>query len=260
MSSQPPDPPGPADPREPRAPEDPQVPRRTREDVLRDFRTDQILEAARQVIGEVGYEAASIERIAEVAGVGRSTIYVYVNGKEDLLNRLLARHRVELNQRVQAAVSGAEHFEDRLRAFLTAVLEYVSDYPAFFQSIVRTRGLDPFFLEEDRPAPELEVIRAEALGVFSSILKDAETRAEFSRGAAPEVVEMFGMVVYGALMHRVHEPSPPPAEDQARRITRVLLYGLSADANAGAKSAGAAADKASTDTPSPGRAPDKDQP
>lgn len=222
-------------PQEPPGPEDPpqRPPRRTREDVLRDFRTDQILEAARQVIGEVGYEAASIERIAEVAGVGRSTIYVYCNGKEDLLNRLLAQHRVELNQRVLAAIEDAQHFEGRLQAFLTAVLEYVSDYPKFFQAIVRTRGLDPFFSEESRPAPELDVLRAEALGVFSSILKDAETRDELSRGAEPEVVEMFSMVIYGALMHRVHEPSPPPAGEQAHRIIQVLLHGLSAEPSRG---------------------------
>ncbi len=74
---------------------------KTREDALRDFRTDQILAAARRVIGEIGYADSSIDRIAEATGVARSTVYVYFDGKEDLLNQCLAQNRAELSERVR---------------------------------------------------------------------------------------------------------------------------------------------------------------
>ena len=100
---------------------------KTREQVLRDFRTDQILEAARRVIGEVGFAEASIDRIAEAAGVARSTLYVYFDGKEDLLNQCIAQLRLGLGERVRQAVEEASGTEERLAAFLGSPLRVRRD-------------------------------------------------------------------------------------------------------------------------------------
>ena len=49
---------------------------RTKEEVLKDFRTAEILDAARRVIGELGYADASMERIAQrMAGLGTETAF-----------------------------------------------------------------------------------------------------------------------------------------------------------------------------------------
>ena len=199
---------------------------KTREEALRDFRTDQILAAARQVIGEIGYADSSIDRIAEAAGVARSTVYVYFDGKEDLLNQCLAQNRVELSERVRDSVEGARSVEQRLEAFLEAILEYVGDYREFFQAIMRVRGLDPFFQEGDRPAPEVDVIRVEVQGILADILKQAQNEAILNDQGILEAARVMGSMVYGALMWRAHDPSPPPAADEARSLVQTLLYGL----------------------------------
>ena len=118
---------------------------KTREQVLRDFRTDQILEAARRVIGEEGFAEASIDRIAEAAGVARSTLYVYFDGKEDLLNQCIAQLRLGLGERVRQAVEEASGTEERLAAFLASHFEYVGEVRDFFRAVMAVRGVDPFF-------------------------------------------------------------------------------------------------------------------
>lgn len=206
----------------------PQPPRkpRTREDALRDFRTDQILEAARRVIGELGYAEASIDRIADAAKVARSTIYVYFDGKEDLLNCALAQDRVALNDRVRQAVARAQGFEDSLRIFLTTVFEYVGEYLDFFQAIMRVRGVDPFFEERERPVPELDVIRADAQSVLADIFKQAEAAGELDSEVVADAGTLLSMIVYGALMRRAHDPAPPSPRAQAQTIVRIFLYGV----------------------------------
>jgi AcrR family transcriptional regulator len=199
---------------------------KTREEALRDFRTGQILAAARGVIGQTGYADASIDRIAEAAGVARSTVYVYFDGKEDLLNQCLAENRIELSDRVRESVERAQGLEGRLEAFLTAILAYVGDYQDFFRAIMRVRGLDPFFQEGERAAPELDVIRVEVQGVIADIFKQGELDGILTPASSLEAARVIGALIYGALMWRANDTDPIPPEQEARILVQTLLYGL----------------------------------
>ncbi len=199
---------------------------RTREEALRDFRTDQILAASRMVIGETGYAEASIDRIAEAAGVARSTVYVYFDGKEDLLNQCFAQNRVELSERVRDSVESASGLEARLEAFLTAILTYVGEYQDFFRAIMRVRGLDPFFYDENRTAPEVDNIRVEVQAILADLLKDGQTEGLLTPAASIEAARVIGSLTYGSLMWRANDPEPRPAAEEARALVQTLLFGL----------------------------------
>lgn len=202
-------------------------PARTREQVLRDFRTDQILEAARRVIGEVGFAEASIDRIAEAAGVARSTLYVYFEGKEDLLNQCIAQLRVGLGERVQRAVEEATGTEERLAAFLAAHFEYVGAVREFFRAVMAVRGVDPFFSAPGSGSPpELETLRAESQAVVEGIFKDAVAAGEIAAEDLVAAQELLAVLIYGALMRRANLPAPAPAEEEAQRLARAFLRGV----------------------------------
>lgn len=202
-------------------------PTKTREQVLRDFRTDQILEAARRVIGEVGFVEASIDRIAEAAGVARSTLYVYFDGKEDLLNQCIAQLRVGLGERVQRAVEEATGTEERLAAFLTAHFEYVGAVREFFRAVMAVRGVDPFFSAPGSGSPpELETLRAESQAVVEGIFKDAVAAGEIAAEDLVAAQDLLAVLIYGALMRRANLPAPAPAEEEAQRLARAFLRGV----------------------------------
>jgi AcrR family transcriptional regulator len=203
-------------------------PAKTREQVLRDFRTDQILEAARRVIGEVGFAEASIDRIAEAAGVARSTLYVYFDGKEDLLNQCIAQLRLGLGERVRRAVEEAHGTEERLAAFLAAHFEYVGKVREFFRAVMAVRGVDPFFSPPGGGGtpPELETIRAESGAVVESILKDAAASGEIPAENLPVALELLAVLIYGALMRRAQQPDPGPAGPEAQQLAAAFLWGV----------------------------------
>lgn len=203
-------------------------PPRTRQEALRDFRTDQILAAAAAVFGDLGFAEASIDRIAERAGVARSTVYVYFESKEELLNQCLARHRLELGERIRDAVDAHDGLEARLTAFLAAILEYVGDIRHLFLAVMALRGLDPFFLGQPGEAvpSELATIRAESQATMLAIFKDAENRGEIPGARVAEAVDVFGTLLYGALVRRAHDPAPPPALGEARKLAGAFLGGV----------------------------------
>jgi AcrR family transcriptional regulator len=202
--------------------------RRARADVLRDFRTDQILDAATSVFGKLGYADASIERIAEEAGVARSTVYVYFPNKELLLNQCLARHRVALGARVRAAVAPASGLEARLTAFFSAVLEYVGEVREFFRALMAVRGVDPFFggASGELTTPELETLRAEVEAIIGRVFADALAARELEPAAAPLAREALALLLYGALMRRTLAPGLGDAGREAAQLVHLLLYGV----------------------------------
>jgi AcrR family transcriptional regulator len=206
----------------------PKPPRaKSRADVLRDFRTDQILDAATVVFGKLGYAEASIERIAEEAGVARSTVYVYFPNKDVLLNQCLARHRVVLGERVRSAVESERGFEARLAAFFGAVLGYVGNVSEFFRALMGVRGVDPFFGvgSGDVPTPELETLRAEFAALVERVFADAVAAGELAPDAVPSALEALALLLYGALMRRTIAPGPADASAEAAQLARIYLYG-----------------------------------
>jgi AcrR family transcriptional regulator len=85
---------------------------------------DAILEATAHVLVEVGYERASTNRIARVAGVSIGSLYQYFPGKEALVAALVERHVDRVTAHLDQAFDHIEEFPPRhaARALVTAVL------------------------------------------------------------------------------------------------------------------------------------------
>src|SRR5262245_48459401 len=66
---------------------------RTPAEFLTDYRRDQLLAAAREVIAALGFERLSVGEVVKAAGLSRSTFYGYFASKDDLLAALLASGR-----------------------------------------------------------------------------------------------------------------------------------------------------------------------
>ena len=69
----------------------------------RSLREQLILEVAGQVFAEGGYERASMDRIADLAGVSKPMLYAYFGSKEGLYVAYIERTGGELVQRLVAA-------------------------------------------------------------------------------------------------------------------------------------------------------------
>jgi len=85
---------------------------------------DAILEATARVLAEVGYERASTNRIARVAGVSIGSLYQYFPGKEALVAALVERHVDRVTTLLDHAFDRIEELPPRhaARALVTAVL------------------------------------------------------------------------------------------------------------------------------------------
>lgn len=78
---------------------------------------EQILDGAKRVFMEQGFEAASMNDITRAAGVSKGTIYVYFENKEDLFEDMIERERRKLTETVRHVLDANQPLDLTLREF-----------------------------------------------------------------------------------------------------------------------------------------------
>ncbi|MFI6642411.1 TetR/AcrR family transcriptional regulator [Streptomyces sp. NPDC050504] len=143
----------------------------------RAVREQQMMDAAVRTFGQRGYRAASMDEIAELAGVSKPLVYLYLNSKEELFTACIRREAQALVAAVRAAVEpGAGVPADRkLWAGLAAFFTHTAEHPdgwAVLHRQARTHG-EPF-------AAEVAVMRDEIVAFVTGLIDAAarETHSE----------------------------------------------------------------------------------
>jgi len=73
---------------------------RTFKRLPREIREQQVLDAAVRVFSQHGFHTASMDEIAEVAGVSKPMVYAYLGTKEELFIACLRREAARLEDRL----------------------------------------------------------------------------------------------------------------------------------------------------------------
>jgi AcrR family transcriptional regulator len=96
----------------------------------RAVRERQMLDAAVATFAQRGYRAASMDEIAELAGVSKPLVYLYLNSKEELFAACIRREADALVEAVRkAADPGAESAAQQLWSGLLGFFAYTSEHP-----------------------------------------------------------------------------------------------------------------------------------
>ncbi len=87
-----------------------------------------MLDAAVEVFSRSGFHLASMDEIAEAAGVSKPMIYAYLGSKDDLFSACIVREAERLMERITAAVPAGPTPDERLYCGLLAFFEFVAEY------------------------------------------------------------------------------------------------------------------------------------
>jgi AcrR family transcriptional regulator len=113
------------------------APAATRRRLPKDERRARILDAAARVFADRGYEAASLDEIAEAAEISKPVIYDHFESKKALHIELLELHAGEMLEFMTRRAIGEATTEGQLAAGLEAFLEFVETHPYAWRMIFR---------------------------------------------------------------------------------------------------------------------------
>jgi AcrR family transcriptional regulator len=176
-----------------------------------------LLDAAEAVFGDLGYHDASIVKLAEAAGVGAGTFYLYFDSKKAIFDELVR----DLNRRVRHTMKEASsRGETRLEAELLgfgAYFRFTAEHPALYRIIRQAEFVSPQMLEyhyEKLSEGYVEGLRESmARGEIGDIDPEVTAWALMAAG------EMLGMryILWG------DGSVPQHVEDELARIIRCVL-------------------------------------
>lgn len=159
----------------------------------RAVREQQMLDAAVRIFGQRGYRAASMDEIAEVAGVSKPLVYLYLNSKEELFTACIRREAAALVAAVRDGVSGGGPADRQLWAGLRAFFTHTAERPDAWVVLhhqARTQG-EPF-------AAEVTVMREEIVAFVTSLIAEAAREAHRKPELAEREVAGLAQALVGA--------------------------------------------------------------
>jgi AcrR family transcriptional regulator len=176
-----------------------------------------ILDAARQVFAESGYEASSIRDVVRGTGLAAGTFYNYFPDKESVLLALLEDRTHELRRRLRRARARARDFEGLVSDAYRVYFAFIAEDPATLELLRRNSGAVRALAGE----PELT-------GGIDDLLGDL--RETIASGEAPRFdAEYMAAAMAGAgfeIAVRMLERRPPDVDGATRFATALFLGGV----------------------------------
>jgi len=108
--------------------------------VPRERREQQILDQAGAIFARAGYHSASMDEIADSAGVSKPMVYAYFGSKEGLYLAYIERSGRDLEQRLVGASAPDRQPVSILRARITEFLAFVEEHGDGWRVLFREAG------------------------------------------------------------------------------------------------------------------------
>jgi AcrR family transcriptional regulator len=145
----------------------------------RAVRERQMMDAAVQTFGQRGYQAASMDEIAELAGVSKPLVYLYLSSKEELFTACIRREAEALIAAVRAGVEPGLPADRQLWSGLAAFFGHTAEHPDGWSVLhrqARTHG-EPFAAEA---AAMREEIVAFVTGLIGAAARESHQVSELA--------------------------------------------------------------------------------
>lgn len=200
------------------------TPSKSKQEIVTEFRTTEILDAARKVFVQKGFRDATVDDIAEAANVSKGTVYLYFASKQDIyiatIDREVGKHLNRLNNALRPEMTPQEV----LFTIATSFMEHWEQNRDFLLVCVAEFGR--FTTDESLPQPicnarrqHTEIIqRALEEGIRTGIVRELPV----ARTAAAIL-----LFVKSWAMRRLTDGTDVPTAEDAALVSELIWKGIS---------------------------------
>jgi AcrR family transcriptional regulator len=181
-------------------------------------RRSQLVDVAKEVFAEHGYDGTSVEEIAARASVSKPVVYEHFGGKEGIYAVIVDRESARLLEMITSRLGPDIGAREQIHASALAFLDYIEADPAGFRVLTRD---SPAGLGGGGMAGLLGDVADKA----EEVLRGFFARSSVDREAAPLYAHaLVGMVVHvGGWWSHERTPSK---ERVATYLTALVYHGL----------------------------------
>lgn len=199
---------------------------KTKEDVVQEFRIQSIQDATMRVIARKGMAAATMQEIADEAGVAKGTIYLYFRDRDELVEKTFDTAVHHLMSRIDAALDAELPFEEKIRAVMAAKVAFFSENREFFRLYISLRMPEGTPERQRRQKKTCQPQYRTSAQKLAKVLESAMERGEIRR-LDPYTLAVF--IIEGStaiILERLSQESPADESADVDLIASVILDGV----------------------------------
>ena len=197
---------------------------RTKEEAVEEFRIRTIQDAAIRVIGRKGL-GASMQEIAEEAGIAKGTIYLYFSNQQQLLERTIDDALTLLMAELRTALQSDGSFRQRLEHLIRTEIAFFDARQDLFRIYIAAKYPEGGVNDAKCPRKNSEHQTA-WMDVLAGFIREGTASGEF-RSVDPGRTALFLHEAVVALIFRRFEEAPaPPVDQDTAAVCSLVLDGI----------------------------------
>ncbi|MGW3204247.1 TetR/AcrR family transcriptional regulator [Streptomyces sp. NPDC001135] len=183
-----------------------------------------LYDAALSLFAEQGYDATTIDEIADRADVARGTFFNHFHRKEDLIAEWGEQRRARLKTYLEETVTAGEgQYQHRLECCM-GVLGRLNEE--------EERDVTPAMLRAWVQAGQPLMEEPYAAKIFADVVESGRLSGEFAAGIdAVRVGNALRDTYLGTLYRWARHSGTPSLQDELQEVLKLLLTGIKADAH-----------------------------
>ncbi len=165
-----------------------------------EFRKKAIVEAAREVFSERGYDGTTLDSVAEKSEFAKGTLYKFFRNKEELYLSVVEDVFREINDIAEKAMSEERAVRDKFALFIDRLITHFSDHADFFRLLMREVGR--INMTEWRGSPHA-MIHEKLNDILAQELEKGMKAKELRRLDPLKAAQVFNHMVYAYHMNNL---------------------------------------------------------
>ncbi|HVP31319.1 MAG TPA: TetR/AcrR family transcriptional regulator [Myxococcota bacterium] len=159
---------------------------------------EKILEVAEALFARRGFAGVGMREVAEVVGLGKSSLFHHFKSKLQLYGEVIARVLGRIEERVRPALATGANPAEKLDRWLDALIDALAEQPATARLLLRSLVEDDDLPPE--PTPEIEAAERAISSILAGVdglLRAGIESGAFRRVSVPHTLQtLIGATVY----------------------------------------------------------------
>ena len=187
----------------------------------KDMVRKQILDAASAVFAKYGYKKATMDDIGHALKKGKTAVYYYYNGKEDIFRAIVEREANQLGKSISTAIVKGKNANEKLSLYIHARVNTLLKVSNFYDAM-KNDLLDSLeFINQARQSyDEFET------SLVSKIISEGNSEGVFNINNVPETAELIVNILKGLEINLFVKSDPAMLKERTQNIISLITNGL----------------------------------
>ena len=198
------------------------VVRKSKQTVVSEFRCAEILEAARKVFARRGFDGATVDEIAEAAGLAKGTVYLYFPSKREIYLEALRQGISRLVDEIKRNVAAAPAPADKVRAFIETRVRYAEEH----RDLVKIYHSEFGNFGAAHVNKECRSLYLEQVKMLEAVLEEAAARGQIRSVRAGAAAFTISEMTRGLILQRLFGWSRESVANDVEFLLEMIWRGL----------------------------------